>query len=57
MNTSNQEKKPSKPDTRTERRSGIDRRQIYDLDYFVNGGEERRSYMDRRKRMGSDDDE
>ena len=39
-----------------ERRSGIDRRsekdrrRIYDLDYFFNGGAERRSWLERRSK-------
>ena len=32
-----------------DRRSGDDRRQVYDADYFQNGGEERRSGKERRQ--------
>ncbi|MGD8993091.1 MAG: hypothetical protein PVI00_16660 [Desulfobacterales bacterium] len=32
-----------------DRRSGEDRRQVYDSDYFLNGGVERRTGKDRRK--------
>lgn len=32
----------------TDRRSQKDRRRIYDLDYFFNGGLERRSWLERR---------
>jgi len=32
----------------TDRRSQKDRRRIYDLDYFFNGGVERRSWLERR---------
>ena len=31
-----------------DRRSGEDRRTAYDLDYFLDGGEERRSSLERR---------
>jgi hypothetical protein len=31
-----------------DRRSGSDNRQVYALDYFVSGGIEQRSYIDRR---------
>lgn len=32
-----------------DRRSGLDRRKGYSLDYFSNGGTERRKYKDRRR--------
>jgi len=32
-----------------DRRSGEDRRQVYDSDYFENGGVERRTGIDRRQ--------
>lgn len=32
-----------------DRRTGEDRRQVMSLDYFDNGGKERRAYTDRRK--------
>ncbi len=32
-----------------DRRSGDDRRQVYDSDYFINGGVERRTGKDRRQ--------
>ena len=32
-----------------DRRSGDDRRQVYDSDYFLNGGVDRRSGKDRRQ--------
>jgi hypothetical protein len=35
-------------DPYVDRRSGEDRRQAYDVDYFQNGGAERRSGNDRR---------
>ncbi|MBC2711783.1 MAG: hypothetical protein HGJ94_12590 [Desulfosarcina sp.] len=46
--------KPAK-DRRTadpymDRRSGEDRREAYDIDYFTGGGTERRKRVDRRKR-------
>jgi hypothetical protein len=31
-----------------DRRSGEDRRKVYDLDYFSNGGVERRTWRERR---------
>ena len=31
-----------------DRRSGSDRRKVYDLDYFMNGGVERRAFKERR---------
>ena len=31
-----------------DRRTGEDRRNAYNLDYFLNGGEERRRYVERR---------
>ena len=36
-------------DPYVDRRSGEDRRQIYDADYFQNGGLERRSGKERRR--------
>jgi len=36
--------------TSIDRRSDTDRRKVYDLDYFVKGGKERRRYVDRRWR-------
>ena len=36
-------------DPYVDRRSGGDRRQVYDADYFQNGGLERRSCKERRK--------
>ena len=35
---------------RIDRRSGIDRRKIHDLNYFIRGGEERRKFAERRSR-------
>lgn len=32
----------------TDRRSGVDRRKFYSVDYFLSGGQERRSGGDRR---------
>lgn len=32
-----------------DRRSEVDRRQVYSIDYFIQGGVERRSGLDRRK--------
>jgi hypothetical protein len=32
-----------------DRRSGRDRREAYDLEYFINGGSERRRFKDRRR--------
>ena len=37
-----------KADPLEDRRSGEDRRIAYDLDYFLDGGEERRSSLERR---------
>jgi hypothetical protein len=34
--------------SKLDRRSGDDRRKAYDLDYFLNGGVERRSWKERR---------
>jgi hypothetical protein len=34
-----------------DRRSGVDRRQVHLLEYFIQGGVERRSGKDRRKRL------
>lgn len=45
-----------KADPLEDRRSGEDRRLAYDLDYFLDGGEERRSSQERRgsrERRGS----
>jgi hypothetical protein len=36
-------------DPYVDRRSGEDRRQVYDADYFQNGGKERRSGIERRQ--------
>ena len=36
----------------TDRRSTADRRRVYDLDYFQNGGIERRKKKERRSRAG-----
>jgi hypothetical protein len=36
-------------DPYVDRRSGEDRRQVYDADYFQNGGSERRSGKERRR--------
>jgi hypothetical protein len=33
---------------RIDRRSGVDRRKIHDLNYFIKGGEERRKFTERR---------
>ena len=38
-----------KSDPYVDRRSGEDRRQVYDADYFQNGGLERRSGKERRR--------
>ena len=38
-----------KTDPFLDRRSGDDRREAYDLDYFLNGGDERRGGAERRK--------
>ncbi|MEW6672074.1 MAG: hypothetical protein AB1427_10225 [Thermodesulfobacteriota bacterium] len=32
-----------------DRRAEVDRRQVYSIDYFIQGGVERRSGLDRRK--------
>ena len=37
-----------KEDTKRDRRSGRDRRHMYDLDYFLDGGVVRRHFRDRR---------
>ncbi len=34
----------------TDRRSGVDRRKAHNLDYFLNGGTERRSWKERRSK-------
>ena len=36
-------------DPYVDRRSGEDRRQVYDADYFLSGGSERRSGKERRR--------
>jgi hypothetical protein len=41
--------KKRKSDPYLDRRSGEDRREVYDADYFENGGQERRKEKDRRK--------
>ena len=41
-------KKIRKTDPFLDRRSGDDRREAYDLDYFRNGGDERRDNKERR---------
>jgi hypothetical protein len=35
---------------RIDRRSGVDRRKIHDLNYFIRGGAERRKFRERRSR-------
>jgi len=42
-------KEKRKSDPYLDRRSGEERREIYDIDYFANGGTERRQAVDRRK--------
>ena len=42
-------KKIRKTDPFLDRRSGDDRREAYDLDYFRNGGAERRAQSERRQ--------
>jgi hypothetical protein len=42
-------KEKRKKDPFVDRRSGEDRREIYDLDYFEQGGPERRKKSERRK--------
>ena len=42
-------KNARKSDPYVDRRSGDDRRQIYDADYFQNGGSERRGGKERRQ--------
>lgn len=39
-----------------DRRSGIDRREAYSLDYFIEGGIERRRQLERRKQGERRDD-
>jgi len=34
-----------------DRRSGKDRRRVYDFDYFFNGGVERRDWIERRSKV------
>ena len=34
-----------------DRRSGEDRRKVYSLNYFLNGGRERRGILDRRRTL------
>jgi hypothetical protein len=41
---------PKKRRSGIDRRSGEDRRKVYSLDYFANGGIERRSMWERRSR-------
>ena len=36
---------------RIDRRSGIDRRKVYDLNYFTDGGVERREFKERRSEL------
>ena len=36
---------------RIDRRSGVDRRKIHDLNYFIRGGVERRNFRERRSQM------
>lgn len=43
-------RKVRKTDPFLDRRSGEDRREAYDLDYFLNGGAERREAKERRDR-------
>ena len=43
-------RKVRKTDPFLDRRSGEDRREAYDLDYFLNGGAERREARERRDR-------
>lgn len=42
-------KKTRLTDPYLDRRSGEDRRQVYDSDYFLNGGVDRRTGKDRRQ--------
>ena len=42
-------KKARLTDPYLDRRSGEDRRQVYDSDYFLNGGVDRRKGKDRRR--------
>ena len=42
-------KEARKRDPYVDRRSGEDRRQVYNADYFQNGGVERRSGQERRR--------
>lgn len=44
-------KKIRKTDPFLDRRSGEDRREAYDLDYFLEGGEERRERDERRRSL------
>ena len=44
-------KKIRKTDPFLDRRSGDDRREAYDLDYFLEGGEERREQDERRRSL------
>jgi len=36
---------------RIDRRSGVDRRKVYDLNYFIDGGVERRRFKERRSEL------
>ena len=49
MNTKTSLLNDRKADPYVDRRSGDDRRVVYDSDYFENGGMERRQAADRRK--------
>jgi hypothetical protein len=49
-------KKKRKRDPYLDRRSGDDRREVYDADYFENDGEERRKGGERRKKKERRDD-
>jgi hypothetical protein len=49
-------KKKRRRDPYLDRRSGEDRREVYDADYFENGGEERRKGKERRRKKERRDD-
>lgn len=49
MVKSNSSKEKRKADPYLDRRSGDDRRETYHIDYFSDGGTERREAKDRRK--------
>jgi len=49
MDFENVLKDDRKTDPFLDRRSGEDRREAYDLDYFLDGGEERREGAERRQ--------